>query len=226
MINVKKLQKLFDVDDAKLRSVKYIEECIWEAGLRPLRGDNRPYEDRDDKLAMIQEPMQLTKLAVYLSHFDIRSYLELGVASGSTFLFLTHYMREMCGLKEAFAIDIVTPSKLMPVLDSGMMLWAEFYKMNSQDVEFKEFLDGREFDLAFIDGSHEYADVMNDYRLLKKRARILVFHDIVCRYQPGVVKAWSLIREENPNCRAVEFIDQSHDRPVHVAGIGLIHMAD
>jgi len=223
MVNIEYIREMFK-DKKKAKSVSYIEECIYKAGARPLRGDTRQWQDSDDKLAMIQEPRQLAKFMVYLSSMQIKKYIEVGVASGSTFLFLCSYMREMCDLEEATAVDIAVPHKLIKVLESDQMPYASFLLYDSRSLEFGKFLNGREFELAFIDGSHEYVDVMEDYRLLKDRSGALAFHDIVCRYQPGVVQAWNEIREENSNKVAVEFIDQSHDRCVKVAGIGLIHI--
>lgn len=53
------------------------------------------------------------------------------------------------------------------------------------DDEKEKVVAGLDFDLAFIDGSHEYADVRRDFRMVRRCGRVL-FHDCD-RNNPGQV---------------------------------------
>jgi len=56
------------------------------------------------------------------------------------------------------------------------------------------------YDLAFIDGNHDYESVKQDFTLLKKLAATLIFHDSQWPPTPGVKK---LVDE----CRALPEYD-------------------
>ena len=59
-----------------------------------------------------------------------------------------------------------------------------FHLVKSRD-EIKEILKGIEFDFAFVDGAHEYADTAADFELVKRCGRVL-FHDVDHPRFPGV----------------------------------------
>ena len=51
------------------------------------------------------------------------------------------------------------------------------FPKNNQAIEIKTILDDINFDLAFIDGNHDYKNVKADFELVKKCGRVL-FHDV------------------------------------------------
>jgi predicted O-methyltransferase YrrM len=86
--------------------------------------------------------------------------------------------------------------------------------------ELSKHLDGKKIDFFFIDGSHEYEDVINDwnnYRKFWDEEGLAAFHDIV--EYPEVYKAWKEIysRErgfKHEECRkeGIPLLSFSNDR--------------
>ena len=60
--------------------------------------------------------------------------------------------------------------------------------------ELSKYLDGKKIDFLFIDGGHEYEDVINDWKNYRKfwdEDGLAAFHDII--EYPEVYKAWQEI---------------------------------
>jgi hypothetical protein len=67
--------------------------------------------------------------------------------------------------------------------------------MDSHAPDFREFLAHAEpFDLALIDGDHSEAGCWEDFALVRGKAGVLAFHDIVSDAVPGVGAVWRKIR--------------------------------
>lgn len=142
-----------------------------------------------------QYPNQFSKYLVQLSKFKIESYLEIGVRHGGTFVITVEYLERFQPLKKAIGIDIcycpslVEYKKINPKID--------FLQIDSTSDKFKKFIQESEgFDLVLIDGDHDEILCRNDFKTVKDKANIIVFHDIVNVECPGVVKVWNEVKEK------------------------------
>ena len=95
----------------------------------------------------------------------------------------------------------------------------------------KEALDGREIDLAFIDGGHDYNTVHCDFILYGSRVRnggLIVFHDIATvgadvgsGAEIGVPKLWREIAASSPSWAAREYVALGSP-----CGIGIVEVTE
>ena len=136
-----------------------------------------------------QYPNQFSKYLAQLSKFNIKTYLEIGVRHGGTFVLTVEYLEKFHSIEQATGVDIgycpsiVEYKKLNPKID--------FMMAYSQSPEFGEFIKNHPgLDLVLIDGNHKEAACRNDFEVIKNKANIVVFHDIVSDVCPGVGRVW------------------------------------
>jgi hypothetical protein len=167
-------------------------------------------------------PNQLAELMVYLKQFRINSYLDVGTFYGWTCSLLTAYLLRFNPALRVIALD---PQH-----------WFSHYDVVKDilPIEYvhKTTLDFRHhrFDLAFIDGNHEYSNVRADYENVGRLAGLVAFHDCnddyirYCPYQSGgVPKLWGELKAENTNHREFFY----HPEGKNVMGIGVVsHLND
>jgi cephalosporin hydroxylase len=155
-----------------------------------------------------QYPNQFSKYLTHLSKYKINSYLEIGTKHGGTFVITVEYLEKFHPLSYAVGIDISKCPSLLKYKSINPK--AEFFKFDSQSAKFKKFLEKYNvLDLVLIDGCHEMEVCMNDFEIVKEKANICVFHDIVSDLCPGVVKVWNQIKNLYPNdYKFYEFIEQ------------------
>jgi len=195
-----KLKEFFS--NSKVKKATDYRKAIQEFGLvndevaQGLYGDERSsmLKDRND-LGIYQTPVQFANLLAFLETFDkIKSYCEIGIFRGGTFLFMKYFLQKMNPDIELTAIDptdnihALAKPEIEPYLIKG----------TSQDIKHKRF------DLVFIDGDHSYGWCKADYENLGQYADICIFHDIVEPTCPGVVKFWNEIKQGK---NFVEFTD-------------------
>ncbi|MFM9944502.1 MAG: hypothetical protein ACKVQB_04645, partial [Bacteroidia bacterium] len=79
-------------------------------------------------------------------------------------------------------------------------------------------------DLVLIDGDHSFEACWSDFEVIKDKANIIVFHDIVSDVCPGVVNVWNSVKE-NVEYKTFEMIDQYEEVTLRVGkkylGIGV-----
>ena len=84
----------------------------------------------------------------------------------------------------------------------------EFVKLNTQTNQFLDFLGTyAKFDLVLIDANHEETECRNEFIAVKRKANVVVFHDIDNIDFFGVKKVWAEVKNSNEyNC--YEYIEQ------------------
>jgi hypothetical protein len=121
--------------------------------------------------------------------------MEIGCRHGGTFILHCEYLSSLgSALDRAVAIDIVDiQGSLIDYCATENNY--EFIKMDSSSDDFIKYIDGKFFDLIFIDGDHSYEGVKKDAENTREISNIQVFHDIVNSACPGVVSYWEEIKE-------------------------------
>jgi hypothetical protein len=157
-------------------------------------------------LRIWQYPSQFSKYLVQLSRLRVRSYLEIGIRHGGSFVATAEYLERLSPLEFAVGVDIIDcPSMAEYQTLNGK---ARFWCLDSRGTEFAARLDalGR-IDLVFIDSHHEEAQCREEVALLTARANLIAFHDIANVGCPGIGRVWNdLKRSSDFDC--FEFVDQ------------------
>ena len=186
----------------------YLEKLIIQLGFNTeiLREQPDIVKKNGGGLLIWQYPNQFSKYLLLLQKQNITSYIEIGCRWGGTFVLTTEYLMMFNKIDKSIAVDMIdSPAKDYCLTRSE----TTFKKVNSQDMEFKNYMEKNIFDLIFIDGDHSYVGVKNDYDISKNSGRIFVFHDIVNDCCPGVVIFWNELKEnESHTYDFFEFTEQ------------------
>lgn len=172
-----------------------------------------------------QYPNQFSKYLVRLSTMKIKSYLEIGARNGGTFVITTEYLSRFHPIKKAVAVDIIDCPSLTHYKKTNPAV--EFLKINSGSPAFVRYMQAQPpFDIVFIDGDHSEQACQRDFLTVKDKARIVVLHDIVSDFCPGVQKVWQILKKEYKDTYDfIEFIEQypsvQQRLKMNVLGIGM-----
>lgn len=170
-----------------------------------------PYLRRDR--GFWQYPEELADLVVFLSGRKISSFLNIGTFNGFTFNFLSDKLN--MGRK----VRCVT----VDPFDHNPEKRPEYTYVNGTSQDFA----GMRNDLVFIDGHHQYEEVIKDWNAVGRFANTIVFHDIVDDFirqlNGGVPRAWSEIKDRYRNLKSVEFVRGSESDTPKIMGIGVLY---
>jgi len=179
-------------------------------------GDDEVFKNREQDMAGIyQTPDQIAKALVYLSDFEIRTYLEVGVFQGGNFLFTSEYLKRFNPHIRCIGIDptgYLNP-EIKEIIEKDISMSV---KSISSDA-----IAGQEFDLVFIDGEHTTEWITKDWNNVGKQAKMCMLHDIQETTCPEVVEFWNKLKAKK---KVAEFLDHTSDVPLH--GVGIIHNED
>lgn len=167
-----------------------------------------------------QYPNQFSDYIVQLSKLGIRSYMEIGVRHGGTFVTTIEYLKRFGRMDKAVAVDINDCPSVSEYCSSNS--FASFLKMNTRSEAFKGYMRQNHFDLVLIDGDHAYEGCKNDFDAVKDSADMLAFHDIEESACPGVARVWNDLRKSGSSeYDFYEFRDQYSSVKGRWLGIGL-----
>lgn len=162
-----------------------------------------------------QYPNQFAPYLAHVARLGVRSYLEIGVRHGGTFLITVEALRP----ERAIAVDI----DRVPALEDRPGV--ELVQADSRSGCFRRLVTERApLDLVLIDGNHAYDAVRSDVATVLPHANVIALHDIVDQASPGVRRAWAELQRE-PGFDCFEYTAQ-YDEIVErvggtVLGIGL-----
>jgi cephalosporin hydroxylase len=156
-----------------------------------------------------QYPCQFAQYLTFISDKNIRTYAEIGVRHGGTFIITLEYLRRFNAIQLAYAVDI-EPSPLLSVYAS-MNPDVTYQIGSSRSQPVTTFLHGRPWDLVLIDGDHSSEGCRLDFECVRHGAGLVALHDICSDSCPGVVEVWQLIRQTTPASRLTEFVTQYDD---------------
>jgi hypothetical protein len=215
-----------------LKNVDYITEIIQKTGLtydsrgKYLYGHDYKYmlpaitaTKKGNQLRGIggfwQTPQQIAEAIVYLSNFNIKTFIEVGTWQGWTSSIIMAYLSRFNSPLKGLTIDPNNQFKARKLIKNILPL--RYKQATSRK------LRGNHFDLCFIDGNHKYNYVKQDFENLGKFADICMFHDInheSAHGYLGVKKYWDELKTKNKNdYKFTEFLYHSEGK--NVMGIGI-----
>jgi hypothetical protein len=159
---------------------------------------------------MMQSPKELAMLCDFIQANDIHSYMEVGLADGGTWTFLT----DAFGFAPSCGITLDLPEGFRQP-ESGV-----YFHGDSLSEEARVWAENHgPFDLVFLDGGKGTAeDHRRDFDLYSPLARFVAHHDVLGLHGCGMVKEyWDEVTKTYPATTVL--VDQEH--PI---GIGIIKM--
>lgn len=169
-------------------------------------------------LRVWQYPIQFAPYLRHLSGLQVRSYLEIGIRHGGSYVLSVEVLNRFAALDWAVGVDVIR----CPSMDAYAALnpRSEFACVNTQAPAFATLLDRlAPVDLAFIDSHHEEDQCRREFAALRPVAGMIALHDIANVGCPGVRTVWEEIKGlAEYDC--VEFTDQ-YDGLGPFMGIGL-----
>jgi cephalosporin hydroxylase len=221
-IDLSRLALIREKDRTLLSDARELEKLLLELGLNDEGLEEYPeslYPYCGKGLRIWQYPIQFSRYLVDISRLGMRSYLELGVRHGGTFVATVEYLDKFQPLDFAIAVDIM-PCPSMAEYEQ-MNPKARFVRLNTQSVQYQYFLDQQGmFGLVLVDSFHEEEQCYAEFASVKKSAQAIAIHDIVNRDFPGVARVWERIKASGEfECR--EYVEQYADVEGPYMGIGL-----
>jgi hypothetical protein len=132
-----------------------------------------------------QTPEQIAPCIMELLRHDIKTYLEIGIFQGGSYLLITNFLKLKNPDITCIAVDIS---------DKYMSAEVKPY-ISEYNIGTSNDFHNVKFDLVFIDGDHSYEGVKTDWLNVGRFAKIAMFHDIVDLTCLGVVQLWNEIKE-------------------------------
>jgi len=221
IVAVRNLIRCLDIES--LRNPEVVANLVrafglvkWAGGTVSF-GDDEIYRNKTEDMAGIyQTPDQVAEMLVYLSSFEIKALLEVGVFHGGNFLFMSEYLRRFNPDIQCTGIDPTgyLNDEIRAIIETE--LWLSFKSITSDQVS------GTKFDFVFLDGDHGAEWIKKDWQNVGQHAKICGIHDIQGPVCPPVVKFWKELKAKSKG-KTMEFLKHSTVEPTK--GIGMIHNA-
>jgi cephalosporin hydroxylase len=157
-------------------------------------------------LRIWQYPTQFSKYLAQLSRLNVRSYLEIGIRHGGSFVATTEYLERFHPLDFAVGVDVI-PCPSMAAYQA-LNAKAAFWCTSTRAADFAARLDELgPIDLVFIDSHHEEEQCRAELGLVAERAGMIALHDIANVGCPGVSRVWQELKR-SPGHACFEYVDQ------------------
>lgn len=201
-IELSRLELLRTVPQEKLTDASALEKLIGELGLC---GENMPWEIPnelsnyyDNGLLIWQYPNQFSEYLNLLRQYPIKTYLEIGVRHGGTFIATIEYLSRFTQLSNAIGVDINDSPGLREYMSMpGKKCDVDFHVIDSRSKEFKNVVRSLPtLDLVLIDGGHDEHTLRNDIEAVLSTTNIIVLHDTCSINHPAVVKVCCELKSE------------------------------
>lgn len=205
--------------DAEFASRQFILGKVLEFGIHRNPWKNMaPWLRHQNASAfgLMQIPTEFTDFLMHLARLDIRTAVEIGVASGAS-----SYM--ICAVLQRAHPDV--EYVMVDILDNiiGFDAFAKRLNLRKLIPATSHKCAGQEFDFVFIDADHSYKAAKNDWLNVGRHARKAVaFHDIHAheydKLDGGIVRAWNEVKGALVSDHLV--LEFAHS-PVRWMGLGL-----
>jgi hypothetical protein len=198
-IDLSRLALIVQWPEEVLRDPVELERRLWDLGVNDEIAHVLPAERRaatGDGLRFTQFPNQFARYLVAIGELGVRSYAEIGVDHGGTFLITTTYLSRLGPVERATAIDRFEAPALRE--HPGPARTTDVLRADSTSRRVAGYVaDHGPFDLVLIDGDHSEEGCRRDLELVRPHARAIALHDIVGQNTPGVRAAWGSIRRDH-----------------------------
>jgi cephalosporin hydroxylase len=208
-IDLERVKLIRNAEIASLTDPGLLEGLLLRLGLNDeaaaeLPASLRPHAGHG--LRIWQYPHQFSAYLADLARLRVRSYLEVGIRHGGSFVATTEYLARFAPLDFSVGVDII-PCPSMAAYQR-LQPKAEFWCLNTRAPEFAERLRAlATIDLVFIDSHHEEAQCRSELALLAPCANAIAFHDITNVGCPGIGKVWQELRS-SPAYDCFEYVQQ------------------
>ena len=223
------IEKIQTLDTAKCFDVDFLEKnLIPNLGLNNEMLHEQPKELTPyfgQGLHLWQYPSQLARYLVWLSHNakDVKNYTEIGCRWGGTFILINEWLKKNGALLDfSLAIDPIEPTPFIKryiEISNTPVHYIENFSTSEQVGDYLSYINP---DMVFIDGDHTLMGVMNDHLLVRKKAKIIVHHDIYSQACPDTTLFWNYIKQAESDFAAHEFTQQYESVNAHYLGIGVL----
>jgi hypothetical protein len=169
-------------------------------------------------LRIWQFPVQFGPYLARVAALSVRSYLEIGIRHGGSFVATVEILDRFFPLDRAVGVDVIPCPAMADYC--RMNPRAEFARVNTQTAEFEALVERlRPIDLVFIDSHHEELQCRREFASVRDAANMIAFHDIANVGCPGVGRVWDEVKAL-PGFECFELIEQYHGTGPYM-GIGL-----
>lgn len=220
-IDLERIRLIRRLKPERLLQPKVLEALMLELGLNDEAMSELPEELHPAcgaGLRIWQYPIQFAPYLRYLSQLEVRSYLEVGVRHGGSYVLTVEVLDRFSTLDWAVGADVIR----CPSMDAYLALnrRSEHARVNSRSPAFAALCARlAPIDLVFIDSHHEEQHCRREVELLRPFAAMIALHDISNIACPGVAAVWKEFKAMSEyDC--FEFIDQ-YDGLGPFMGIGL-----
>lgn len=170
-----------------------LERLIVELGLNDEGLEEFPAELHrhcGQGLRIWQYPPQFAGYLAKLATLGVRSYMELGVRHGGSFVATVEVLDRFRRLDFAIAVDIIRCPAMAGFARINPRV--EFAHVNTQAAEFGALLARvGSIDLVFVDSHHEEAQCRREIAALADVAGMIALHDISNIGCPGIGTVWN-----------------------------------
>lgn len=157
-------------------------------------------------LRVWQYPSQFARYLARLIPLGVRSYVELGIRHGGSFVTTVEVLERFRRLDYAIAVDVIPCPAMAQYAAINPRI--EFVCLNTQSAGFAALLARlRAIDLIFIDSHHEEDQCRREVAAVRDCASMLALHDIANAGCPGIGKVWREIRASG-DYACFEYTDQ------------------
>ena len=191
-----RLQRLWDAAPDWLLQPGNLEALMLELGLNDEGLQELPPELHPHcgpGLRVWQYPLQFAPYLRQLARLRVRSYLELGIRHGGSYVLTVELLRRFAPLDFSLGVDIIP----CPSMADYQLLnpRSEFACVNTQSPAFGALLERLgHVDLAFVDSHHEEGQCRRELEALHGRANMIALHDVSNVGCPGVQRVWEELR--------------------------------
>jgi hypothetical protein len=153
-----------------------------------------------------------------LSRLEVRSYLELGIRHGGSFVATVEILERFSPLEFAVGVDIIPCPSMADYRKLNPRI--EFVCINTQREDFGALIERiKPIDLIFIDSHHEESQCRREFDSVRDSANMIAFHDISNVNCPGVARVWNEVKAAGAH-ECFEYNDQYEGMGPYM-GIGL-----
>jgi hypothetical protein len=160
-------------------------------------------------LRVWQYPLQFAPYLRHLASLQVRSYLEIGIRHGGSYVVTVEVLDRIRPLDWAVGVDIIPCPSIERYTDLNPR--SQFAGLNSQSPAFAALRDRlAPIDLVFIDSHHEEEHCRREVAALRPVANMIALHDVSNVGCPGVRTVWDELRATGEyDC--IAFTDQYED---------------